>query len=187
MTEAAAHIRRLFLDPKDTYSPAEAAAILGMEPVDLKSRMESGEVEGVRKCCGITVSRKELISFAMDYWPQDAIEERSATTSRKPSRNFCASPICTYASPASKSSPSNTSRTATASPSTPSSRASCATLSPQSLISSPCESPASQLLFGDSPWMSAIPQRDASRRIRPKSSCAIRQDAQFEPRTARLT
>jgi hypothetical protein len=75
MTEAAANIRRLFLDPKDTYSPAEAAEILGMEPPDLKNLMASGELEGIRTCCGMEVSRKELISFAMDYWQQEAIEE----------------------------------------------------------------------------------------------------------------
>ncbi|HEX7679940.1 MAG TPA: hypothetical protein VF713_17560 [Thermoanaerobaculia bacterium] len=75
MTEAAMHIRRLFLEPKDTYSDAEAAEILAMEMLDLKSRMESGEVEGVRNCRSMTVCRKELISFAMDFWPQDAIEE----------------------------------------------------------------------------------------------------------------
>ncbi|MEA2327674.1 MAG: hypothetical protein QOE68_2633 [Thermoanaerobaculia bacterium] len=75
MTEAAANIRRLFLDPKNTYSEAEAAEILNMEPLDLKRLMESGEVEGIRTCYGLTVSRKELISFAMDFWPQEAIEE----------------------------------------------------------------------------------------------------------------
>jgi len=75
MTQAAAHIRRLFLEPKDTYSDAEAAEILGMELRDLKSLMESGELEGVRNCSGTTVSRKELISFAMDHWPQQTIEE----------------------------------------------------------------------------------------------------------------
>jgi hypothetical protein len=75
MNVAAAHIRRLFLDPKDTYSDAEAAEILGMEPLDLKRRIESGELEGVRTCRCMTVSRKELISFAMDYWPQETIEE----------------------------------------------------------------------------------------------------------------
>jgi hypothetical protein len=75
MTVAAANIRRLFLDPKDTYSDAEAAEILGIEPLKLKERMETGELEGVRTCCGMTVSRKELISFAMDYWPQETIEE----------------------------------------------------------------------------------------------------------------
>jgi DNA-binding Lrp family transcriptional regulator len=74
MTEAAANIRRLFLDPKDTYSDAEAAEILGIKPPELKERMESGEVEGVRTCCGIIFSRKELISFVMDYWPQETIE-----------------------------------------------------------------------------------------------------------------
>jgi hypothetical protein len=75
MTEAAAYIRRLFLEPKDTYSDAEAAEIIGVELLDLKRRMDSGEVEGVRTCCGMTVSRKELISFAMDLWPQETIEE----------------------------------------------------------------------------------------------------------------
>jgi hypothetical protein len=75
MTETAAHIRRLFLDPKDTYSDAEAAEILGLEPLDLKRRIESGEVEGVRTCCGINVPRKELIAFALNFWPQKAIEE----------------------------------------------------------------------------------------------------------------
>lgn len=74
MTETAAHIRHLFLDPKDTYTAAEAAEILGIKPLELKERMESGEVEGVRTCCGMTVPRKELISFAMDFWPQATIE-----------------------------------------------------------------------------------------------------------------
>jgi hypothetical protein len=75
VNETAAHIRHLFLDPKDTYTAAEAADILGIEPLDLKERMESGELEGVRTCCGLTVPRKELISFAMDLWPQETIEE----------------------------------------------------------------------------------------------------------------
>lgn len=75
MTNAPAHIRRIFLDPKSVYSDAEAAEMLGMEPLDLKRRMESGEIEGVRNCCGVTVSREELISFAMDFWPQEMIEE----------------------------------------------------------------------------------------------------------------
>jgi hypothetical protein len=74
MTETAAHIRHLFLEPKDTYTAAEAAGILGMDLPDLTRRMESGEVEAVRTCCGMTVSGKELKSFAMDFWPQDAIE-----------------------------------------------------------------------------------------------------------------
>jgi hypothetical protein len=75
MTDAAAHIRRIFLDPKDVYSDADAAEMLGMELLDLNRRMESGEIEGVRTCCGMTVSREEIISFAMDFWPQEMIEE----------------------------------------------------------------------------------------------------------------
>jgi hypothetical protein len=113
MTEATAHIRRLFLDPKNTYSDVEAAEILSVEPLDLKRRMESGAIEGVRTCCGMTVSRK-----------------------RKPSPNSSASPTSTYASAASRSSPWNALRNAPTSPSTPSSLASCATLSPPNRISS---------------------------------------------------
>jgi hypothetical protein len=75
MTEAAANIRSLFLDPKDTYSDAEAAEILGIKPLELKERMESGELEGVRTCCGMKLPRKELISFALDHWSQASIEE----------------------------------------------------------------------------------------------------------------
>jgi len=74
MNVATTNIRRLFLDPKDTYSDAEAAEILGIEPLVLKRLMESGEIEGVRTCCGMTLSRKELISFGMDVWAQEAIE-----------------------------------------------------------------------------------------------------------------
>ena len=75
MTEAATHIRKLFLEAKKTYTPAEAAAILGMELPDLTRRIKSGEVEGVRTCCGMTISAEELKSFAMDFWPQETIEE----------------------------------------------------------------------------------------------------------------
>jgi hypothetical protein len=74
VTETAAHIRHLFLDPKDTYTVGEAAEILGIKPLELKEHMESGEVEGVRTCCGLTVPRKELISLAMGVWPQNTIE-----------------------------------------------------------------------------------------------------------------
>jgi hypothetical protein len=75
MTETVTHIRHLFLDPKDTYTAAEAADILGLEPLDLKKRIESGEVEGLRNCCGVTVPRKELIAFALNVWPQATIEK----------------------------------------------------------------------------------------------------------------
>jgi hypothetical protein len=61
-------------DPKDTYSDVEAE-ILGIKPLDLNERIESGELEGVRTCCGMTIPRKELIGFALNFWPQNAIEE----------------------------------------------------------------------------------------------------------------
>jgi hypothetical protein len=145
MTEAAAHIRRLFLDPKDTYSADEAAGILGIEPRDLKNLMESGELEGVRTCCGMKLSRKELISFAMDYWPQEAIEEALGDDLAKGIPKLLRLTDLHVRIPASRSSPWNASQNATASPSTPSSPGSCAISSPPNRISLRRRSPTSRL------------------------------------------
>jgi hypothetical protein len=75
MTEAAAHIRRLFLDPKDTYSPAEAAEIMAMPLEDVRGWMDVGELEGVRTCRGVELSWAELADFGMDFWSQETVEE----------------------------------------------------------------------------------------------------------------
>src|SRR3954447_1853654 len=147
MTEAAAHIRRLFLDPKDTYSDVEAAEILGMEPLDLKRRIESGEVEGVRTCRCMTVSRKELIAFALNFRPQNAIEKALGDDLAKALPNSSALPQSKSTSHASKSWRCNDSRSATASPSTPSSGSNYSTSSPRSRISWRLRSRASPPLF----------------------------------------
>lgn len=116
MTDATAHIRRIFLDPKDTYSESEAAEMLGMEPRDLKRRIEAGEIEGLRNCCGVTVSREELISFAMDYWPQEMTEDALGDDLGDAIPALLRLSLAwKCASPASRSWPSNVSRSATAS------------------------------------------------------------------------
>lgn len=75
MTEAAAYIRRLFLEPKETYSVTEAAEILSMPLEDVRGWMEVGELEGVRTCRGVVLSWAELADFGMDFWSQETVEE----------------------------------------------------------------------------------------------------------------
>ena len=69
------HIRTLFLDPKPTYAIHEAAALLEMEWCELRGWMESGEVEGIETDEGLVVPWSELVSFGMDFWSQEVVEE----------------------------------------------------------------------------------------------------------------
>lgn len=66
-----AKVRRLFLEPQVTYRLSEAAALLGIAPGDLRAKAEGGEVEMENG----RVAWAELVSFAMDFWPQEAVEE----------------------------------------------------------------------------------------------------------------
>jgi hypothetical protein len=56
MTDAASHIRRLFLEPKDTYSIRAAAEILCVHMPDVLGWMEVGELEGVDTPDGLMLS-----------------------------------------------------------------------------------------------------------------------------------
>jgi hypothetical protein len=78
MTDAAAHIRRLFLEPKESYSVRDAAEILGMPLPDVLGWMEVGELEGVDTPHGVMLSWGELASFGMDFWPQEALTKAIA-------------------------------------------------------------------------------------------------------------
>jgi len=62
MTDAATHIRRLFLEPKESYSVRDAAEVLCMPLPDVLGWME------------VMLSWGELASFGMDFWSQEAIE-----------------------------------------------------------------------------------------------------------------
>jgi hypothetical protein len=75
MTDAATHIRPLFLEPKDTYSIRDAAEILCMPLRDVLGWMEVGELERVDTPHGLMLSWGELASFGMDFWSQEAIDE----------------------------------------------------------------------------------------------------------------
>jgi hypothetical protein len=72
-------IRKLFLQPRDTYSISDAAALLGMEWRDVRAWMEAGELEGVDTDQGLELPWAELVSFGMDFWSQEAVEEALGT------------------------------------------------------------------------------------------------------------
>lgn len=69
------HIRTLFLHPKPTYAIGEAASLLEMDWRDLRGWMESGEVEGIETDEGLVLPWAELVSFGMDFWSQEVVEE----------------------------------------------------------------------------------------------------------------
>jgi hypothetical protein len=75
MTTSPTHIRTLFLHPKPTYAVSEAAALLEMDEGDLRGWMEVGELEGVRVGDELVLSWAELVSFGMDFWSQELVEE----------------------------------------------------------------------------------------------------------------
>jgi hypothetical protein len=68
-------IRRLFLQPKPTYTVAEAAEVLGMKWREVRGWMEVGELEGVETPHGVALPWGELVQFGMDFWSQQAVEE----------------------------------------------------------------------------------------------------------------
>src|ERR1051326_2166365 len=69
------HIRDLFLHPHPTYSIAGAASVLGMDVREVQGWVEAGELEGVDTENGLVLPWSEVVSFAMDFWSQDVIEE----------------------------------------------------------------------------------------------------------------
>ena len=68
-------IRALFLSPKPSYPLPEAAALLGTDLRELRGWMEVGEIEGVETDGGLAVAWAELVSFGMDFWSQEVVEE----------------------------------------------------------------------------------------------------------------
>jgi hypothetical protein len=71
MTASPAQIRELFLNPRPTYSPAEAAEAVGMSVDEVWGANAVGELEADENG---DVPWAELVSFAMDFWDQAEVE-----------------------------------------------------------------------------------------------------------------
>jgi hypothetical protein len=75
MTTTPVQIRILFLHPNPTYPISEAAILLGIDSRELRGWMEVGELEGVDTDEGVVLPWSELVSFGMDFWSQEVVEE----------------------------------------------------------------------------------------------------------------
>lgn len=75
MTTTATHIRTLFLTPNRTYTVPEAAGLFGMTEDAVRCAMEAGELEGVETGEGVVLPWDEVVSFGMDVWSQEVVEE----------------------------------------------------------------------------------------------------------------
>jgi len=71
MTASPTQIRDLFLHPRPTYSPGEAAEAMGMSFEHLWGWTALGELEANENG---DVPWDELVSFAMDFWDQAEVE-----------------------------------------------------------------------------------------------------------------
>jgi hypothetical protein len=71
MTTSHTRIRDLFLNPRPTYSPDEAAEAVGMSVDEVWGAAAIGELEGTED--GV-IPWEELVSFAMDFWEQEEVE-----------------------------------------------------------------------------------------------------------------
>src|SRR5688572_25120499 len=71
----AANIRTLFLHPRPTYPLPDAAALLGINARELRGWMDSDELEGVNTDNGLVLPWAELVSFGMEWWSQEVVED----------------------------------------------------------------------------------------------------------------
>ncbi len=74
MSNTTTLIRRLFLEPRPTYSVAEAADRLGMPARELRGWIEAGEIEPMETGEGLVLPWSEVVVFGMELWSQEAIE-----------------------------------------------------------------------------------------------------------------
>jgi hypothetical protein len=69
------NIRDLFLHPRPSYPLPDVAALLGVSRRELRAWLESGELEGVGRDRAVVVPWAELVSFGMELWSQEVVEE----------------------------------------------------------------------------------------------------------------
>jgi hypothetical protein len=75
MPSIVANIRRLFLQPKASYSLSEGARLLGMQAKELRGWVEAGEVDAIETEPGLVLPWAEVVAFGMELWSQQEVEE----------------------------------------------------------------------------------------------------------------
>ena len=72
---SATNIRTLFLHPRPTYPLPVAAALLGMDEGEVRGWVDVGELAAVEGRGALRIPWSELVSFGMDLWSQEVVEE----------------------------------------------------------------------------------------------------------------
>jgi len=72
-------IRSLFLSPRPTYRIPDVAALLAIAEEDVVGWIDAGELEGLDAPEGLVVPWAELVSFGMDFWSQEVVEQALGT------------------------------------------------------------------------------------------------------------
>lgn len=72
-------IRSLFLSPHPTYRIPDVAALLAIAEADVVGWIDAGELEGLDTPEGLVVPWAEVVSFGMDFWSQEVVEEALGT------------------------------------------------------------------------------------------------------------
>ena len=68
-------IRSLFLSPRPTYRIPEVAALLAIAEEDVVGWIDAGELEGLDTPAGLVLPWAELVSFGMDFWSPEVVEQ----------------------------------------------------------------------------------------------------------------
>jgi len=72
-------IRSLFLSPRPTYRIPDVAVVLAISEEDVVGWIDAGELEGLDAPEGLVVPWAEVVSFGMDFWSQEVVEEALGT------------------------------------------------------------------------------------------------------------
>jgi hypothetical protein len=72
-------IRSLFLSPRPTYRMPAVASLLAISEADVVGWIDAGELEGLEAPEGLVVPWAEVVSFGMDFWSQEVVEEALGT------------------------------------------------------------------------------------------------------------
>lgn len=68
-------IRSLFLSPRPAYRIPDVAALLAIAEADVVGWIDAGELEGLDASEGLVVPWAEVVSFGMDFWSHEVVEE----------------------------------------------------------------------------------------------------------------
>lgn len=68
-------IRSVFLFPRSDYSVSDLASLLATSEEDIRAWIEIGELEASAPRDGLEVPWSEVVSFGMDFWSQEVVEE----------------------------------------------------------------------------------------------------------------